>query len=180
MNARLLILGVLHHGPMHGYEVLRVFEQSRVDRWAGLLKGSVYHALKKMTDEGLLDAATEEAPGGGARLVYRITDAGRGEFLSLVRRAWKSPVSPFPTTLYSALAFFDALPRDELRGAIEQQIASLERELEGWRAAGRIKAGAGVPEHTRILFDGAVGHLETDLRTLKELRLLLLSSSPTS
>ena len=54
MSVRHLVLGLLDRAPMHGYEIQRVMKEARVDLWAGVLPGSLYHALRKMEGEGLV------------------------------------------------------------------------------------------------------------------------------
>src|SRR5262245_40431929 len=96
--------------PMHGYDILRAFEESRAAQWSGLLKGSIYHALKSMACEGMLEIVGEEAAPSGARTIYKATAKGRTELKRLLKKAWKASDRPFPTTTYTALAFFDVLP----------------------------------------------------------------------
>jgi DNA-binding PadR family transcriptional regulator len=59
---RLLVLGVVRmYGRAHGYQVRRELLTWSADKWANVQPGSIYHALKKMTAEDLLDLAA----GGG-------------------------------------------------------------------------------------------------------------------
>ncbi|MDQ6604403.1 MAG: PadR family transcriptional regulator, partial [Chloroflexota bacterium] len=53
--ARLLILGVLQlKSPAHGYEIRRELELWRAEQWAHIAYGSIYFALNKMAEEGLV------------------------------------------------------------------------------------------------------------------------------
>lgn len=57
-SMRLLILGVLaQKKSAHGYEIRRELESWNAERWTNIAYGSIYFALKKMTDEGLLEKA---------------------------------------------------------------------------------------------------------------------------
>ncbi len=49
---RLMVLGMLRTKPMSGYEMQQLMQVSEVDKWAGILPGSIYHALKKMDKRG--------------------------------------------------------------------------------------------------------------------------------
>ena len=65
---RLLVLGVVRmYGSAHGYQVRRELLTWSADKWANVAPGSIYHALKKMAAEKLLEeVATEtEAQGPG-------------------------------------------------------------------------------------------------------------------
>lgn len=175
MDARLVILGALRRGPMHGYELKRVFEQSRVDQWAGLLKGSIYHALKQMTAEGLLKVKEPEA-GSDPRVksVYELTPRGRAEFKALLKRAWAAPIRGFPTTLFAAVAYLSELEPELVLQALDKQCAQVETELQRWRQGERAKTDGGqLAPHTRLLFEAARQHLETDLRLLENVRWLV-------
>ena len=52
---RLMVLGLLKSKPMSGYEIQQILTKSQSDSWAGILPGSIYHALKKMEKEGLVE-----------------------------------------------------------------------------------------------------------------------------
>ncbi len=53
---RLLVLGVVRkHGKAHGYQVRRELLTWSADKWANVAPGSIYHALKQMAKEGLLE-----------------------------------------------------------------------------------------------------------------------------
>ena len=39
---------------MHGYEIQRLIQASRMDIWTNILSGSIYYALNKMESDGLI------------------------------------------------------------------------------------------------------------------------------
>ncbi|MFH5821417.1 PadR family transcriptional regulator [Georgenia sp. AZ-5] len=76
----LAILGRLREAPMHGYE-LRKHLNAALGAFRTLSYGSLYPALRSLTERGLIATATSDAAapplaGRRARIVYRITDAG--------------------------------------------------------------------------------------------------------
>jgi DNA-binding PadR family transcriptional regulator len=179
VDPRLIILGLLKKAPMHGYELQRVMKQSRVDQWAGMLKGSIYHALKRMAAEGLLKVRASDSGRGRVKSVYEVTARGRAEFKQLLRASWSSRARGFPASLFASVAFLDELPAEEVLGLLEGQQSGITEELAAWRAGERAKAGAGaLPPHLRLLFDSACQHLETDLRLTESLKLLLGAYGP--
>ncbi len=167
-----MVLGLLGKAPMHGYEIQKALETSRADVWADVLPGSIYHALKKMSAEGLLEVRATEQTGFRLKATYAITEAGRDEFKRLLKETWTVPPKAFPTSLYTAMTFLDALPREEVLPGVEAQIAAVEREIASWNAAEAIKAPY-VPEYARLMFSNGREHLEADLRLLKALKLML-------
>jgi PadR family transcriptional regulator, regulatory protein PadR len=75
-EATYFILAALLDGPLHGYAVIkRVQEQSggRVN----LAVGTLYGALDRMTDDGLIEVDHEEVVAGRPRRYFRVTNAGR-------------------------------------------------------------------------------------------------------
>jgi DNA-binding PadR family transcriptional regulator len=124
---RLLILGVLRFlQPAHGYEIRRELESWSADKWANVAYGSIYHALKKMAEEGLIKpTGTERVNNRPARTAYALTDSGEEEFQRLLREYWWE-IKPVTDPFQVALSFMDALPRDELLAALHHR-ANLAR-----------------------------------------------------
>src|SRR5215467_12358718 len=114
MLVRLFVLGLLLRRSMSGYEVQRILQLNRTDLWAGILSGSIYHALKKLEAEDLVTLRVTEWNGNRTRAIYAITPKGEAEYRSLLRDAWRNPSPHFPSGLYAALGFTDDLPRDEV------------------------------------------------------------------
>lgn len=82
------ILLSLAHGELHGLAITKdVFD--RTDGTVNLWPGMLYGALKKMTDEGLVDevaAPAGFAPAGGRPRFYRMTPYGRRQCASEAER----------------------------------------------------------------------------------------------
>lgn len=87
MSTRLMVLGLLHAAPMHGYDIRKRLDIIHAEAWADVLPGSIYHALKQMEKEGLLAVEATERSGNRLRAVYALTDAGRRAYRDELRRA---------------------------------------------------------------------------------------------
>jgi len=123
---RLLVLGAVRiHGTAHGYLVQNEFLAWGAHEWANVKWGSIYHALKHMTKQGLL--TQHEVNDGSWRVDYTITSDGDAEFLRLLRTALAHPEHR-PDTFAAALAFFTALPRAEVVDLLLARIGALENE----------------------------------------------------
>lgn len=171
---RLWILGLLKKRPMHGYEIKRYLEITRSDQWAGILAGSIYHAIKKLESEGLIAQRALEHVGNRTRAVYEITPAGEDEFRRLLEEAWTTPSPALPSNLYTAMTFLPDLPRETVLSAIDRQIAALEQVLAEWDVGENIKVRYGDPMGVqKLLFQNGREHLQADLKLLKEIRRLL-------
>lgn len=130
--ARFLILGVLRtKQPLHGYDIRRELEAWNAEQWAQVAYGSIYYALKKMADEGLVEVSGKDAPGRRpAKTEYRITERGETEFQLLLRDYWwnsKPVVDPFQM----ALTFMNFMPREELLAALHARIDRRNAEIKG-------------------------------------------------
>ena len=81
------ILLTLTDGPRHGYAVMQEVNRRSQDR-VGLGPGTLYGAIQRMEDAGLL--AKAEAPAGekaeGRRRYYAMTDRGRRALLAETER----------------------------------------------------------------------------------------------
>ena len=70
---RFFILKALSEKPMHGYEVRRKIEEFYFGAWKPSF-GTLYPALKKLQEDGLIEIAGEGTRG---MKIYRITQKGR-------------------------------------------------------------------------------------------------------
>lgn len=166
---RLMILGLMALRPMSGYEIQQLLQISQVDQWSEILPGSIYHALKKLSSEGLIELASTEQTGMRTKAIYAITEAGRTEFRKLLREAWQVPPRSLPGDFYLLLNFIDDLPRSEVLEALQAQIAKLEEALAQWEAGRDAKAEAmgGLPPTMAAMFTNGREHMEADLRLLR-------------
>ncbi|KAA1426748.1 PadR family transcriptional regulator [Nocardioides antri] len=85
----LAVLGLLHEGPMHGYELRK--RLNLMLGWGRLLSyGSLYPALKKMLRGNLIEEVTGTPSSAGSptsrrtRITYQVTEKGTAEFHRLM------------------------------------------------------------------------------------------------
>jgi DNA-binding PadR family transcriptional regulator len=128
--------------------------------WTNIAFGSIYFALRKLAEEGFIEqAATEREGGRPSRSVYRITVAGKKEFLRLLREIWRGMERQY-FSIDVGLAFSDALPVEEVKGYLLARIVSLESILESLQTHGAEqlsrnkvpRSAASVFEHSRLHF----------------------------
>lgn len=135
---RLLVLGVVRgFGRAHGYLIRSELVSWGAENWANIKWGSLYHALRKLADEGLFTSTEIEAWPG--RVDYTITPAGEEEFFRLLRTALREP-APRPDMLIAGLSLLPALTRAEaiellsarLR-TLSESLASAQEQIKGWQ-----------------------------------------------
>ena len=105
----LAILGRLQKVPMHGYE-LRKQLNAQLGTFRTLSYGSLYPALRRLTDDGRIAEVTGDTlphalAGKRGRIVYELTDAGREYLTSVLSRAeptaWDDDVFDVRFTLFA-------------------------------------------------------------------------------
>ena len=146
MKARLLILGVLHRGDFHPYEIKRRLENAMVECYIDVDVGTLYYAIRQLEKEGLISAVNRERVArGGVRTVYRITAKGKMEFQEQLHRQFEREGS-VAQTLYGALLFLHLCDQERVEALIRKKISRLDeliakldpirRELSGVLATG--------------------------------------------
>ena len=167
-STRLLILGVLKQRSLHGYEVRHELELWNAEQWANVAYGSIYFALKKMAEEGLVEeTGTDKVGNRPARTVYAITERGRHEFMRLLREYWweyKPMIDPFQV----ALTFMNQLPREELLAALRHRASGLRAFLTAFDQALVVKMSHDTPRHIARNLRLAAMHAEAELRWIEE------------
>jgi transcriptional regulator len=83
----LLILRIVALGPLHGYGIVRRIEQMSGEALQ-IRQGSLYPALYRMEQRGLLAADWKTAESGKEAKYYRLTKAGR-KALESETDSWK-------------------------------------------------------------------------------------------
>jgi DNA-binding PadR family transcriptional regulator len=125
---RLLLLGVLRNGPLHGYAIKQTLRDWHMDFWADVKVGSIYAGLKRLVADGLLDEVGESRAGNRpVRMTYEITEAGRGELRRLLRSFW-TPPGRVARPVDLALQFVSALPADEIEPLLRERLQALENQ----------------------------------------------------
>jgi|SRR5438270_6080056 len=126
MEARLLILGVLHRGDLHPYEIKRRLEAAMVECYIDVDVGTLYYAVRKLEQDGLIEAiAQQRVARGGMRTIYRITPGGRSQFREGLH-AQLEKEGPVSQTLYGALLFLHLADRARVQDALRRRIARLD------------------------------------------------------
>jgi len=150
---RLLVLGaVRRRARAHGYQVRADLESWGAHEWANAKSGSVYHALKAMTGEGLLlmHDTTPSTAGGPPRMEYEVTEDGERAYFSLLRTAL-SHRDPRLDLLAAAVGLIDDLSRAEAIDLLRQRAQAMDQ----WRAS----ITGQLPADTNIETWGPVGEV---------------------
>jgi DNA-binding PadR family transcriptional regulator len=123
MKAELLILGVLHRGNLHPYEIKRRLENAMVECYTDVDVGTLYYAVRQLAKTGLIAAhSRERVARGGIRTIYAITPRGKRRFLELLHEQFAAP-GAVAQTLYGAMLFLHLADPAVIAPLLRQRIA---------------------------------------------------------
>jgi len=80
MSLRFTLLGFLSYGPMTGYDLKKHIDNSTQFFWHASLS-QIYPTLKRMDEDGLVEAAVIPQEGRPDKKVYTITPAGQAALM---------------------------------------------------------------------------------------------------
>ena len=136
MDIRTLCLGILSLGDTTGYDIKKMVAEGAFSFFSEASYGSIYPALTKLTDEGLVECRTEAQENRPDKKVYSLTKTGRA---ALEQSLVNAPKPDRNRSEYlAALLFAEAVSPARITTLIkdrinhhDDQIAMLERLLEG-------------------------------------------------
>lgn len=162
MSVKYAILGLLHHGDMHGYKIKELLERDFGHMWT-VNFGQIYPAMKSMQDDGLVTMERVEMENAPDRKLYTITNKGKSEF-----REWLESDPERNMTLrdpfllrFAFLGFGDEERSLEL---IDEQIRLYEEQLAERRS--KLPRRSRANAHGRLLAELGVSLNETMLEWL--------------
>ncbi|GIP58784.1 PadR family transcriptional regulator [Paenibacillus woosongensis] len=165
----LILLALLRERPMHGYELQQLIQTSRMDTWTNLLSGSIYYALNKMEQDGLLRTEAEERTGARLRKIYAITEAGEEMFQQMLRQSLTITPHSVKSDFSLGLLWIEHLPPEEALGLLQQNLRQLEETLDLWRVGREIKGQYGLSPIAEASFDNAMALLELDIQYVERI-----------
>ena len=167
MKAELYILGILHRGDFHPYEINRRLTQAKIECFTDVDIGTLYYAVRQLAEGDLLTAvARQRVSRGGMRTVYRITPRGRERFRELLHVQFAAE-GDLRQTLYGPMLFLHLadlnLVADALRTQIDRQnarLAEIRKLRQQWVTM--------LPTGSRHLMQHMAEQCRLDLRWLRE------------
>ncbi len=128
MNIRTICLAMLAHGEASGYDLKKGWENGPFSYLGGASFGSIYPALAKMEEGGLIRSREESQPGKPPRRVYALTERGRAAFLSEMSETPEKDIFRSHFGIIALCAPF--LPRETIARAIDERLDQQRREIE--------------------------------------------------
>lgn len=127
MNVRTLCLGILNFEDATGYEIRKMSIDGKYSHFVDASYGSIYPALNKLENDGMVTCRKETHPGKPARKIYSITAAGRDE----LNKALQEPPAPdvFRSEFLMIAISAERLPPEVVKSAIDTHKTQLQHEL---------------------------------------------------
>ena len=128
MNVRTVCLSILYEGEATGYDIRQLCVDGDCAYFVEASFGSIYPALAKLEEDGLVTSRTQQQKGKPAKKVYSITDAGREAFTEALAAPLGEDVLRSPFLLFARYAHL--LPRDLVETRANE---FLEKLIDGHR-----------------------------------------------
>lgn len=140
----LVVLGLLAERPMHPYGMRMLMRERGHDRIVKAGPASLYDAVSRLADAGLLSAQESTREGRRPeRTVYAMTAAGKTALQDRVREGLVDLGSSERFT--AALSFMYALPKRQVTGLLEERAANLGELIDASDHGLNTALDAGVP-----------------------------------
>ena len=168
-SIRLFILGTLSaSGPLHGHQIRQQAQADRTEIWTDIRVGSVYGALKRLANEGLVrEVRTERVGNRPERTIYEITIEGRRALSAVRYEALRDLVhrhDPFDL----ALAQSRDIAEEDLDQIVANRLAGLRVEAASMRHHAET-ADPYVNEAERMVLRHLIERLDAEVRWHEEL-----------
>jgi DNA-binding PadR family transcriptional regulator len=165
-----MVLGLLKvNGPMSGYEIQQMMESSQTDIWAYVKPASIYHALKKMREEGKVVLEKVENTGLRTKSIFKITEDGEYELNQLLIDSFSSSSVVFPAPFYTALTFMENLNNEEILNSLEKQKQEITKVYNSMKAGYELKQKAlgKLPDNINVIFNNMYEQCELQLKSIE-------------
>jgi len=115
---------------MHPYQMQHLLHLRHKDETLALKRGSLYHAIRRLAANGLIDVERTGREGRRPeRTTYRITPAGSRTFVEVLRRMVATPRLE-PSDCMVAMSFLVHLEPEEACALMGERATNLETEIE--------------------------------------------------
>jgi len=168
MKAEFYILGALHRGDLHPYEIKRRLNSALVECYTDLDVGTLYYAVRQLVKSGdIAPKTTQKVTRGGERTIYRITSQGRRRFQELLLERFQEE-GTVAQTIYPALLFLDLADLPAVAELLRERLRQTEAAMAKTSAIKK-QLGAGLGSGNSHLMDHLIQVRQLDCRSLRRL-----------
>lgn len=168
MKAEFFILGVLHRGNFHPYEIKRRLNNALVECYTDVDVGTLYYAVRQLVESGDIAPKTrQKVTRGGERTIYRITSQGRKRFQQLLLERFQEE-GTVAHTIYPALLFLDLADLAAVPALLRERLRQTEAAIAKTSAI-KEQLGRGLGSGNSHLMDHLVQVHHLDRKLLRRL-----------
>src|SRR6516164_1567144 len=168
MKAEFYILGALHRGDFHPYEIKQRLKNALVECYTDVDVGTLYYAVRQLVKSGDIAPKTrQKVARGGERTIYRITSQGRKRFQELLLERFQEQ-GTVAQTIYPALLFLDLAKLPAVAKLLRERLRQTESGLEKTSAIQK-QLGAALGSGNSHLMDHLIQIRQLDCRSLRRL-----------
>lgn len=128
MDVRTLCLGILSLGDATGYEIKKLVAEGSFSFFSEASYGSIYPALTKLTDEGLVTCIEQSQDKRPDKKVYSLSETGKAELTKSLKR------DPGPdknrSGFLAAVLFAEAVSPDRVMDLIQDRIKQHRQKID--------------------------------------------------
>ena len=123
-------LSLLVEEPMHPYEMYQLLMARHEDRLLKVRPGTLYHAVGRLEEQGLVAAAGTDREGNRPeRTTYEISEAGRDALTHRIQDMLSSPVNEYPAFPLAVSEAYN-LPAGVVTELLNRRLKGLTEQLE--------------------------------------------------
>jgi len=172
MDIRTLCLGILSLGEATGYEINKMVAEGSFSFFSQASFGSIYPALTKLTNEGLVTCRAESQQKRPDKKIYTLTKAGRETLTQELKR------SPGPdrnrSDFLAALLFAEAVSPARIQDLIDDRIYEHRHKITAFESLLEEDMSVG----SRFVVEYGLAMQHTALEYLKKRRRIFDSVKP--
>jgi len=168
MKAEFYILGALHRGDFHPYEIKQRLNNALVECYTDVDVGTLYYAVRQLVKSGdIAQKKTQKVTRGGERTIYRITSQGRRRFQELLLKRFQEE-GTMAQTIYPALLFLDLADLPAVARLLRKRLSQTESALTKTSAIKK-QFGGRLGSGNSHLVDHLIRIRQLDCRSLRRL-----------
>jgi len=127
MDIRTLCLGILALGDATGYEIKKMVAEGSFSFFSEASYGSIYPALTKLTQEGLIECRQESQNNRPDKKIYSLTEQGKAALETSLAK------DPGPdknrSEFLASLLFAEAVAPVRIEALVNDRIASHDKQI---------------------------------------------------
>lgn len=173
MDVRTLCLGILTFGDRTGYEIKKMFEEGPFSHFFGASYGSIYPAMGRLMEEGLVTCTEIPQERRPNKKIYAVTSEGREEFADAMTRLsmMPAPEDKFRSDFLVSIMFAEDFSPRQLTRLLDERMEhhrSLLERIEETKADYPTAGGTFVAAYGLAIHRAAMAFLEENRKNLEE------------